>query len=356
MAAAATPFRVAVVQRPPVLLNRDATIQRVVESIDEAASEGARLISFPEAYIPGYPEWIWRLRPGTDSGLTGEIHGALLNNAVDLSGNHLAPILAAARRHQVTIVVSMDELDGSFSRGTLYNTVVIISPNGEVLNRHRKLMPTNPERMVWGLGDASGLRVVETAVGRVGALICWENFMPLARYALYADGVQLYVAPTWDMGSGWVSSMVHIAREGRCWVLGNGTSLQGRDIPADFPHRDVLFPDPDEWVNEGDSVIVAPNGTIAAGPLNKEHGILYAECDPARSMRAHQTLDVAGHYSRPDVFRLEVVRESADPITFRDRAPTAAAHASSVDNHVGSGGNSPKPPPPTKRSSQITNG
>ena len=309
---------VGVVQRPPVLLNRSATIDLAVALIAEAAAEGASLISFPEAYVPGYPEWIWRLRPGADYELTSELHATLLANAVDLGSGDLAPILAAARREHVTVVLGVHERDGSFSRGTLYNSMVMIGPDGDLLNRHRKLMPTNPERMVWGLGDATGLKVVETPSGRLGGLICWENYMPLARYCLYAEGVQIYLAPTWDMGSGWISSMVHIALEGRCWVISNGTSLQGRDIPADFPKRDFLFPDPDEWINEGDSLIVAPNGTITAGPLNKQHGILYAECDPARATSAHRTLDVTGHYARPDIFKLEVRRGATAPVTFKD--------------------------------------
>jgi nitrilase len=320
MAASKMQHRVAAVQRPPVLLNRAATIERAVALIAEAAAEGARLISFPETYVPGYPEWIWRLRPGADDGVANEIHARLLDNAIDLSSNDLSPILAAARREHVTVVAGIHERDGTFSRATLYNTVVIISPEGELLNRHRKLMPTNPERMVWGLGDAVGLKVVATPSGRVGALICWENYMPLARYCLYAEGVQIYVAPTWDMGTGWVSTMIHIAQEGRCWVIGNGSSWQGRDIPDDFPQRDVLFPDPDEWINEGDSVIVAPNGTIVAGPLNKQHGILYAECDPGRASAAHRTLDVAGHYARPDIFKLEVMRGPTTPVAFKDGA------------------------------------
>jgi nitrilase len=320
--------RVAVVQQPPVLLNRKATVERAVALIDEAAAEGARLITFPETYVPGYPAWVWRLRPGTDYEQSGEIHARLMDNAVDLSGDALDPILAVAKRRHVNVVVGLSEREGSFGRGTLYNTVVIVNADGEIANRHRKLVPTNPERMVWGMGDASGLRVVDSDAGRLGTLICWENYMPLARYTLYAGGVQVYVAPTWDMGSGWMSTIVHIALEGRCWVIGNGTSLQGRDIPTDFPGRDALFPDPDEWINEGDSLVVAPNGNIVAGPLNKQHGILYAECDPDRSTHAHRTLDVSGHYSRPDVFKLEVRRDAAVPVSFTDgdlavRPPTS---------------------------------
>ncbi len=223
---------------------------------------------------------------------------------------------AAARRLKVTVSIGLHERDGKFSRGTLYNTVVLIGPDGEVLNRHRKLMPTNPERMVWGTGDASGLRVSETPMGRVGGLICWENYMPLARFAIFAQGCEIYVAPTWDEGGTWISTMRHIAAEGRCWVLGNGTAMRGKDIPKDFPKRAQLFPDLEEWYNPGDSVIVSPSGRIVAGPLHEQHGILYAECDPVVASAAKRTLDVAGHYGRPDIFKLEVNREVLAPIDF----------------------------------------
>ena len=312
--AAPAAVRVAVVQHPPLLLHREETVARGVELLAEAAAAGARLVTFPETWVPGYPEWLWRLRPGTDHALTGEIHARLLASAVDLEAGHLDPLRTAAREHGVTVLVGVHERDGRFSRGTLYNTVVLVGPDGEVLNRHRKLVPTNPERMVWGQGDASGLRVVATPAGRVGALICWENYMPLARFALYAQGPDFHLAPTWDAGSGWVSTMRHIALEGRCWVLGNGTAMRGRDVPADFPCREGLFPDQDDWFNPGDSVVVGPDGRIVAGPLRNEHAILYADCDPAAAAAARRTLDVAGHYARPDVFRLEVRAEPRPPV------------------------------------------
>jgi nitrilase len=312
--------QIAIVQQPPILLKRDETLARGVELIAEAAEHGARLVSFPETWVPGYPEWLWRLRPGEDFELTGEIHRRLLENAVDLEQGQLEPVQKAARERGVVVSIGINERDGAFSRGTLYNTVVLIGADGAVLNRHRKLMPTNPERMVWGLGDASGLRVVETPLGRLGSLICWENYMPLARFALYAQGPDLYLAPTWDAGSGWVSTMRHIALEGRCWVLGNGTAMQGRDVPEDFPGRVALFPDQDDWFNPGDSVVVAPDGRVMAGPLRNQHGILYAECDLAAAAAARRTLDVAGHYGRPDIFRLEVRAEPRPPIVVRPLA------------------------------------
>src|ERR1700674_3765316 len=240
---AASPHRVAVVQHPPVTLHRQKTLERGVALLEEAASAGARLVSFPETWLPGYPEWIWRLRPSGGFELAGGIHG----------------------------------------------------------------------RLVW---NASGLRVSETPRGRVGGLICWENYMPLARFAIFAQGCEIYVAPTWDEGSTWISTMRHIAAEGRCWVLGNGTAMRGKDIPKDFPKRAELFPDLEEWYNPGDSVIVSPGGRIVAGPLHEEHGILYAECDPVVASTAKRTLDVAGHYGRPDIFKLEVNREVLAPIDF----------------------------------------
>ena len=305
-----SPHRVAVVQQPPVALHRQKTIARGVELLEEAAAGGARLVSFPETWLPGYPEWIWGLRPGNDFELSSDIHGRLVENAVDLKSDHLKPIQAAARRLKVTVSMGMHERDGEFSRGTLYNTVVLIGPDGTVMNRHRKLMPTNPERRVWGTGDATGLRVSETPSGRVGGLICWENYMPLARFSIFAQGCEIYIAPTWDEGDMWLSTMRHIAAEGRCWVLGNGSSMRGKDFPRDFPSRNKLYPDLEAWLNPGDSVIVNPYGKIVAGPLHEQHGILYADCDPALSSAAKRTLDVAGHYGRPDIFRLEVNREA----------------------------------------------
>lgn len=308
-------IKVAVVQKPPVLLDGAATMTRAVESLAEAAAAGSKLVVFPEAYLPGYPTWIWRLRPGGDMALSGEIHARLLANAVDIDKGDLAPLREAARKHGITVVCGMSEVDGRFSGSTLYNSVVTIGPDGTLLNRHRKLMPTNPERMVWGPGDAAGLRVVDTPAGRIGTLICWESYMPLARYALYAQNIEVYVAPTWDCGEAWLATMRHIAREGGCWVIGLATALQGSDVPASFPNRDTLFK-PEDWLCDGDAVIVEPSGKVLAGPLHREKGILYGEIDPAKAARARRSLDVTGHYARPDIFRLDVKRDPMPPVTF----------------------------------------
>lgn len=308
--------RVAIVQQAPVFLDRAATLDKAVAAVAEAAAGGARLVVFPEAFVPGYPAWLWRLRPGDDMALTEQLHARLRANAVDLGGDDLAPLCDAARRHEMTVVCGVNERDAAFSRGTLYNTVVVVGPDGALLNRHRKMMPTNPERMVWGFGDASGLRAVDTPCGRVGALICWENYMPLARCALYARGVEVYVAPTYDSGQRCTATMQHIAREGGCWVLGSGCAFQGRDIAAALPTKAPLYADPDEWVNPGDSVIVAPGGKIVAGPLHETMGMLVADIDLGRVGMAHRSLDVAGHYARPDLFHLQVNTAPSRPVDF----------------------------------------
>lgn len=306
----------AIVQKPPVFLDKEKSIALAVDSVKEAAAQKADAVIFTEAFIPGYPTWVWRLKPGGDWTLSEELYKRLFDNAVNMESDDLLPLYDAARKHAVTIVCGIEERDNQLSRSTLYNTVITIGADGSLLNKHRKLMPTNPERMVWGFGDGSGLKVVDTPVGRIGTLLCWENYMPLARHALYAQGVEIYVAPTYDSGDGWIGSLQHIAREGRCWVVGCGNLMQGTDFPEDFPEKSRLYPDADEWVNPGDSVVIAPGGEIIAGPLRKESGILYCDIDRGKVDIARRVLDVAGHYSRPDIFKLHVNIQPQSSVDF----------------------------------------
>jgi nitrilase len=309
--------KVAIVQEAPVLLNREKTISLAIDLVRKAAEGGAELVVFPEAYISGYPAWIWRLRPGGDWGINEALHARLLRSSVDIDNGELSLLCEAAKDNKVTIVCGMNERDGEQSRATIYNTVVIIGENGNILNKHRKLMPTNPERMVWGFGDGSGLKVVNTPVGRIGTLICWENYMPLARYALYSQGVEIYVAPTYDSGDAWIGTMQHIAREGRCWVICSGVALTRDDIPADFPNKESLYPESEFWINGGDSLVIAPGGEIVSGPMREEKGLLFSEIDSSKVAESKRALDVAGHYSRPDVFTLNVNTQSQSPVKFK---------------------------------------
>jgi len=309
--------KIAIIQESSVLLDREKTINKALQLIEQAASAGAELVIFPEAYISAYPAWIWRLRPGGDWGVSNELHGRLLDSAVDIDAGDLAPLCDSAKKNKLTIVCGLNERDGQLSKSTLYNTVVIIGTDGNILNRHRKLMPTNPERMVWGFGDGSGLNVVDTPAGRIGTLLCWENYMPLARYALYSQGVEIYVAPTYDSGDGWLGTMQHIAREGRCWVISSGVALTNSDIPNDIPDRDTLYPAGEEWINPGDSAVIAPGGEIVAGPMHQEKGILFAEVDSAQVAKSKRDLDVIGHYSRPDIFTLSIDMQPQSPVKFK---------------------------------------
>lgn len=309
--------KIAIVQAPPAFLDLEKTLERALTYVEQAVSQGAALIAFPEAFLPGYPAWIWRLRPGGDWGLNEKLHARLFEHSVDIERGDLAPLCDAARQHGVTILCGVNERDNKLSRTTLYNSYVTIGTDGHIQNRHRKLMPTNPERMVWGFGDGSGLKAVDTPCGRIGSLICWENYMPLARYALYAQGLEIYFAPTYDSGDDWVDTLRHIAREARCWVVGSGSLLRGIDMLLDIEDANALYSDPDEWVNPGDSVVITPTGEITAGPMHKKQGVLYADIDLSLIPSARRPLDVSGHYSRPDIFQLSVNREAQSPVIFR---------------------------------------
>ncbi|MCL1050257.1 carbon-nitrogen hydrolase family protein [Shewanella abyssi] len=311
--------KIAIIQESPYVLDKERTIEKAVDLINLVSSKGAELIVFPEAFISGYPAWIWRLRPGGDWGICEELHVRLLKNAIDLSSDELKPMLAAAKDNCVTVVCGINERDNANSQATIYNSAITIDTQGQVINIHRKLMPTNPERMVWGFGDGHGLNVIDTPVGRIGSLICWENYMPLARYSLYSQGVEIYIAPTYDSGEDWIGTMRHIAREGKCWVLSCGVALERKDLPEDFPHLDELYPADEEWINPGGSLVVSPTGEIVAGPLFKEKGYLVVDIDVELASNSKRALDVAGHYSRPDIFKLHVDKSRQSSTQFNNK-------------------------------------
>jgi nitrilase len=299
-----TPVKVACVQAEPVILDRDATVRKLERLTAEAAGEGASLVVFPEAFIPVYPSSAWaKALAGWDDGRAKEAFALMAEQAVTVGGDAERRIGQAAEEYGVWIVTGVTEVDPE-RPGTLYNTLLYHDPSGKLAITHRKLVPTNHERLVWGQGDGSGLRAIPTELGRIGGLICWENYMPLARFALYESGVEIYIASTADDGEKWQSTIVHIARESRAFVVAPSHFQRAASYPDDFPLRDEL--EGHDVIGRGGSAVLAPDGSYLAGPLYDEEGVLYAELDPDVLRAERQRFDPAGHYHRPDVLRLKV--------------------------------------------------
>ena len=292
------PVTVACAQVEPALFDRDATIDRIAEVAAEVGGKGAQLVLFPEAFIPVYPSnrWVRFLAGGQDS---KSAWAKLARSSLEIPSPESDRIGEIAREHGLWLAVGANELD----RGSIYNALLLYGTDGALALHHRKLVPTNHERLVWGQGTGAGLEAVETGLGRVGGLICWENFMPLARFSLYESGVEIYLAPTAEDSEQWHDSMKHIARESRAFVLSCCVLQRASSFP-----EDVKLAEGEELIGRGGSAILAPDGTYLAGPLWDEEGILYAELDPQRLYEERQRFDPAGHYHRPDVFRLKIRR------------------------------------------------
>jgi nitrilase len=296
--------KVACVQAEPVVLDREATIDKLEALAAEAAANGAQLVVLPEAFVPAYPSSVWaRALAGWSQAGAREAFALLARESVEVPGAAADRIGAAARAHAIWIVTGVTEVDPA-RPSTLYNTLLYHGPDGSLVEKHRKLVPTNHERLVWGPGDGGGLRAFETPLGRLGGLICWENYMPLARFALYESGVEIYVASTADDGDAWQATLVHIARESRSFVVAPSHFQRASAYPADFPLRELIADA--EVIGRGGSAILGPDGAYLAGPLYDEEGVLYAELDPARLWEERQRFDPAGHYHRPDVLQLSV--------------------------------------------------
>jgi nitrilase len=299
-----SPVTVACVQAEPVILDRDGTIEKLSRLTAEAAGNGAKLLVFPEAFIPAYPSSVWaRALAGWAEPGAKEAFALLARESLEVPGEAADRLGAIANEHDVWLVTGVTERDPE-RPGTLYNTLLYHAPDGSLAQKHRKLVPTNHERLVWGQGDGDGLRAIETDLGRLGGLICWENYMPLARFALYESGVEIYIASTADDGDSWQPTLIHIAREARAFVVSPSHFQRGASYPDDFPLARLL--EGIDLVGRGGSAILAPDGSYLAGPLYDEEGILYAELDPARLDEERQRFDPAGHYHRPDVLGLRV--------------------------------------------------
>ena len=306
-----SPFLIAAVQAAPVFLDRAATLEKACALVARAAAAGARLVVFPEAFLPSYPFWVWHV-PAGESATLRELYAELVMQSVTVPGLETARLAAAAREHRVAIAIGIDELNAEASGSSLYNTLLLFDEKGRLRARHRKLVPTAGERLVHAPGDGSTLAVHDLGWARVSGLVCWENYMPLARYALYAWGAEVHLAPTWDRGEPWLSTLRHIAKEGRVYVVGCCTALRRGDVPDRWAFKERWVAG-GEWINPGGSAIVDPDGKLLAGPAHEEETILLAEVDRRRVHGPRYQLDVAGHYARPDVFELRV-RRVARPV------------------------------------------
>jgi len=295
--------RVACVQAEPAILDLERTLDRLEALAAEAAGAGAELVVFPETFVPVYPSSRWaKAFAGWQNAGAKETFARIAQHSVAVGDAAERRLAACAQELGIWLVTGVNEVEPE-RPGTIYNTLFYHSPDGELALHHRKLVPTNHERLVWGQGDGRGLHAVETGFGRIGGLICWENYMPLARTALYESGVELYVAATADDGDAWQATLVHIARESRAYVIAPCHFQRAASYPDDFPLAAEL--EGAELLGRGGSAILAPDGSYLAGPLYDEERILYAKLDPSRLLAERQRFDPVGHYSRPDVLGLE---------------------------------------------------
>ena len=298
--------RVAIAQAAPVFLNLEESVEKAVRLTAEAAAKGARVVAFGETWLPGYPAWL-DLCPGAaswDHPPAKRAHARLVENSAVIPGPETDRLCAAAREHAVVLVIGVHErVAAGPGHGTLYNAQLVVGPDGTILSRHRKLVPTHAERLVWGPGDGEGLEAVATPAGRVGTLICWEHWMPLARQAMHESAEEIHVACWPTVRDMYQVASRHYAFEGRCFVLAAGLITAARDLPSDLELPPDLKGRPDALVCAGGSSIIAPDGALLAGPVFDREEILIADLDLGRIAEESMALDVTGHYNRPDVFQ-----------------------------------------------------
>jgi nitrilase len=313
-------FKVAVVQASPVVFDRERTLEKLCSLAGEAARKGARLVLFPEAFVSAYPRGLnFGAVVGNRTDAGRRDFQRYWESSVDVPGPAVDALAKTARTHDIHLVVGVVERDG----GTLYCTVLFFAPDGSYLGKHRKVMPTASERLVWGFGDGSTMPVFDTPLGKLGAVICWENYLPLLRAAMYAKGIELYCAPTADMRDSWIASMRHIAVEGRCFVLSCNQFNRRKDFPTDY--RTPFGDDPETVMSRGGSCIVDPFGNFLAGPNVDGEAILIADIDRSQIVQGKYDIDVVGHYARPDIFQLFVDEQPKRPVSYSARSATAGS-------------------------------
>ena len=301
-------IKIATVQAAPVFLNKEKTVEKACKLILQAGKKGARLVVFPEAFVSAYPDWIW-IVPNSKAKILNDLYSELVQNSLTIPDKLTAKLCNAARQAKINVAIGVNEKNTESSDASLFNTLLFIDDKGKITGKHRKLIPTGGERLVWAYGDGNTLNVFNSSIGKIGALICWENLMPLARQAMYYGGAQILVSPTWDKSEKWLQSIRHIAREGGIFVISSCMAIRMKDIPDHYEFK-KLYPEGREWINTGNSCIVNPNGDIIAGPVEKKEEILYAEINLNDIIKAKRMFDAAGHYSRPDVFSFKVNKNS----------------------------------------------
>jgi nitrilase len=295
--------KVACCQVEPVVLDREATLDKLGTVAADAAAQGAELVVLPETFVPAYPSSAWaKALAGWAEPGAKEAFALLARESVAVPGPACDRLGEIAREHGIWLVTGVNEVDPE-RPGTIYNSLLYHDPEGALALHHRKLVPTNHERLLWGQGDGRGLRAIGTPLGRLGGLICWENYMPLARFSLYDSGVEIYIASTADDSDAWQATLVHIARESRAYVVAPSHFQRATAYPDDFPLRRSL--EGQDILGRGGSAILGPDGSYLAGPVYDEEAILYAVLDPARLLEERQRFDPAGHYHRPDLLRLD---------------------------------------------------
>ena len=299
-------IKAACAQFAPVFLDKKATADKACDIISQASRKGAKLVVFPEAFIPAYPDWVWVVPPYKGQ-LLNSLYGELLENSVTIPGETTKKLCHAVKKAKIYVAIGINERNKESSGSSLYNTVLYINPDGDIMGKHRKLVPTGAERLVWAQGDGTTMDLYDTKIGKLGGLICWENFMPLARYNMYINGVQIYTAPTWDQSEAWIMSMRHIAKEGGMYVLSCCIAMKMESIPAKFGIKEFYPPTKGPWLAVGNSVIISPKGEIISGPLKEKEDLIFADIDLSIISSAKRTFDAAGHYDRRDVFSFKKI-------------------------------------------------
>jgi nitrilase len=303
--------KVAAVQAAPIYMDLAGSVEKAQTLVSDAARLGAKLVVFPETWLPGYPAWLDCSRDYAvwDHAPTKKVFARLMAASVEVPGPVTEQLAASAREHSVVLNISVNErVKSGPGRGTLFNTMLTFGADGTLAARHRKIMPTYTERLIWGKGDGASLKAVETEAGRVGGLICWEHWMPLARHALHSSGEDIHIAAWPQVKEMNLVASRHYAFEGRCFVIACGAIMKARDLPAELEAVGELAANPDAVVLNGGSAIIAPDGAVIAGPVFDEETIITADLDFSRIAEESLTLDVTGHYARPDIFDVKLFR------------------------------------------------